>query len=112
MIYILDSTFELVFPGEARTRLRTGEDATFHSEAGIASPTSGGDKAAFSQSASIPMPTRTWRWRHAGTPPSHFAEIAYVFARRPAATASRPAIDASMGFARSGFAPTRQEVRR
>ena len=31
MIYILDSTFELVFPGEAPTRLRTGEGATFHS---------------------------------------------------------------------------------
>jgi hypothetical protein len=43
-------------------------------------------------------------------PPSHAAEIAYVFARRPAATASRPAIAASMGFARSGFAPTQQEV--
>jgi uncharacterized cupin superfamily protein len=31
MIYILDGTFELVFPGEAPTRLRTGERATFHS---------------------------------------------------------------------------------
>ena len=31
MIYILDSIFELVFPGEAPTRLRTGEGATFHS---------------------------------------------------------------------------------
>ena len=31
MIYILDGTFELAFPGEAPTRLRTGEGATFHS---------------------------------------------------------------------------------
>ena len=31
MIYILDGTFDLVFPGEAPTRLRTGEGATFHS---------------------------------------------------------------------------------
>ena len=31
MIYILDGTFELVFPGEPPTRLRTGEGATFHS---------------------------------------------------------------------------------
>jgi hypothetical protein len=31
MIYILDGTFELVFPGEAPIRLRSGEGATFHS---------------------------------------------------------------------------------
>ena len=31
MIYILDGTFELVFPGETPTRLRSGEGATFHS---------------------------------------------------------------------------------
>jgi transcriptional regulator with XRE-family HTH domain len=31
MIYILDGTFELVFPGEAPTRLRSGEGAAFHS---------------------------------------------------------------------------------
>jgi transcriptional regulator with XRE-family HTH domain len=31
MIYILDGTFELAFPGEAPTRLRAGEGATFHS---------------------------------------------------------------------------------
>ena len=31
MIYILEGTFELVFPDESPTRLRTGEGATFHS---------------------------------------------------------------------------------
>lgn len=31
LIYILDGTFELVFPGEPPTRLRSGEGATFHS---------------------------------------------------------------------------------
>ena len=31
MIYILEGTFDLLFPGEAPTRLRTGEGATFHS---------------------------------------------------------------------------------
>jgi transcriptional regulator with XRE-family HTH domain len=31
MIYVLEGAFELVFPGEAPTRLRTGEGATFHS---------------------------------------------------------------------------------
>lgn len=31
MIYILDGTFELAFPDETPTRLRTGEGATFHS---------------------------------------------------------------------------------
>jgi uncharacterized cupin superfamily protein len=31
MIYVLDGTFELVFPGEPPTRLRTGEGASFHS---------------------------------------------------------------------------------
>ena len=55
------------------------------------------------------MPTRT-DGGAPPAPPSHFAGIAYVFARRPAATASRAAIDASMGFARSEVAPTQQEV--
>jgi hypothetical protein len=41
-------------------------------------------------------------------PPSHVAEIAYVFARRPAATASGDRC--IYGFARSEFAPTQQEV--
>jgi transcriptional regulator with XRE-family HTH domain len=31
MLYILEGTFELVFPGEAPTRLRVGEGVTFHS---------------------------------------------------------------------------------
>lgn len=31
MIYVVEGTLELVFPGEAPTRLRTGEGATFHS---------------------------------------------------------------------------------
>ncbi|MBV9366269.1 MAG: helix-turn-helix domain-containing protein [Solirubrobacterales bacterium] len=31
MIYVLEGTFELVFPDETPTRLRTGEGATFHS---------------------------------------------------------------------------------
>ena len=59
MIYILDGTFELVFPGETPTRLRTGEGAPSTAPAGIASPMSGRDKAPFSQSAYIPSRTRT-----------------------------------------------------
>jgi hypothetical protein len=43
-------------------------------------------------------------------PPSRVAKIAYTCAKRPAATASRPAIAASMGFARSEVAPTQQEA--
>lgn len=31
MIYVLEGAFELVFPDEAATRLRSGEGATFHS---------------------------------------------------------------------------------
>jgi hypothetical protein len=31
MIYIVEGTSELTFPGEAPTRLRIGEGATFHS---------------------------------------------------------------------------------
>lgn len=30
MIYVLDGTFELAFPGEAPTRMRSGQGATFH----------------------------------------------------------------------------------
>ena len=69
MIYILDGTFELVFPGEAPTRLRTGRARPSTAWAGIASPTSAGDKAAFSQSASTPKLTRTG----GGGPPAPLA---------------------------------------
>ena len=76
MIYILEGTFELVFPGEPPTRLRTGEGATFHSVGRYRITNVGEDKAAFSESACIPKPTRTG----GGGPPApslaHVAEIA------------------------------------
>ena len=89
MIYVLDSTFELVFPGEAPTRLRTGEGATFHSCRPLShhQRREGTRPRSRSPRASrCPLEPAVEDRQH---PPSHVAEIAYVFARRPAATASR-----------------------